>query len=125
MRERADAATFTMRSPIMNAKIPPEAYPYHHNSSAPPDFRASARREEEERAYARLKELELQTSASYSPEERIRLWERLHALRLPTSAAHPLIAVIATHTQLTVHAIRDEQQRRRESVYGAKEHDTP
>jgi hypothetical protein len=90
----------------------PEVFPYHHGSYAPPDFRAAARRAEEERAYARMRELELQASASCSPEERIRIWERLHAVRLPASAGHPLVSVIAAHTQLSVRAVRDEQQRR-------------
>ena len=90
----------------------PEVFPYHHGSYTPPDFRAAARRAEEERAYARLRELELQTSSACSPEERIRIWERLHALRLPTAAGHPLVSVIAAHTQLSVRAVRDEQQRR-------------
>jgi hypothetical protein len=95
----------------MNVKNP-EVFPYHHSSHTPPDFRAAARRAEEERVYTRMRELELQSSSSCSPAERIRTWERLHALRLPVSAGHPLVSVIAAHTQLSVRAVRDEQQRR-------------
>jgi hypothetical protein len=96
----------------MSAKQSPEVFPYHHGSYAPPDFRAAARRAEEERVYARQQELQMQTSTARSAEERIRTWERLHALRLPASGEHPLVWVIATHTQLSVRAVRDEQQRR-------------
>jgi hypothetical protein len=104
----------------MPIKAPPELSAYHHNTLAPVDFRAAARRAEEERAHSRMQELELQTSASRSPEERIRIWERRHALRLPASAGHPLVWVIAENTQLTVRAVRDEQQRRGESSDGSK-----
>lgn len=96
----------------MSARATPEISSYHHNSHAPVDPRAAARRADEERAQARLRELELQTSASSSPEERIRIWERRHALRLPASAGHPLVSLIAAQTHLTARAVRDEQQRR-------------
>jgi hypothetical protein len=96
----------------MSAKATPEVSPYHHSSYAPVDPRAAARRAQEEREHSRLQELELQTSSARSAEERIRIWERRHALRLPRSPRHPLVSIIATHTHLTVHAVRNEQQRR-------------
>lgn len=96
----------------MSAKHSPEVSPYHHDSYTAPDFRVAARRAEEERVHARQQELQMQTSTARSAEERIRTWERLHAVRLPAGAEHPLVWVIATHTQLSVRAVRDEQQRR-------------
>jgi len=75
--------------------------------------RAAVLRGDEERAAERRRELDLQTSPSKAPEERIRLWERLHALRLPVLATHPLVAIIASDTDLTMRDVEAEQLRRR------------
>lgn len=77
------------------------------------DFRDAARRAEEERDFERRRALESQTAADAEPADRIRIWERLHALSLPTAASHPLVAVIARQTALTLTDVRNEQQRRR------------
>jgi len=77
------------------------------------DRRAAVQLADLERAEARLREIESQTSFVHSPEERIRIWERLHALSLPKGATHPLVAVIAAQTNLTAGDIVEEQQRRR------------
>lgn len=76
--------------------------------------RAAVHRADEERAFERRRELDLQTAPGNDPQERIRIWERLHELRLPVSATHPLVAVIAGHTELTLGDVEGEQLRRRE-----------
>lgn len=75
--------------------------------------RAIVQRAELDRAESRRRELDTQSSPDYLPEERIRIWERLHGLSLPSVDGHPLIAVIARQTQLSVRDIADEQSRRR------------
>lgn len=96
----------------MSNKATPELSSYHHNSQAPIDFRTAARRLEEQRTQARLRELALQTSSTSSPEERIRIWEQRHGVLLPAAAGHPLVSVIAADTHLSPRAVRDEQLRR-------------
>jgi hypothetical protein len=76
------------------------------------DPRAQAIRAAERRAQERAQLLERQSSPISTPEERIVLWEQLHVLALPRSAAHPLLALIAQQTALTLEQVRDEQQRR-------------
>jgi hypothetical protein len=76
------------------------------------DPRAQAIRAAERRAQERAQLLERQSSPSSPPEERIALWERLHVLALPRSTSHPLLALIAQQTALTLDQLRDEQQRR-------------
>ncbi len=93
-----------------------EAHPISAFPSADPaERRAAIQLAEQERAQSRNRELESQTAMHIAPDERIRIWERLHALRLPTSASHPLMALIATQTNLTLRDLRDEQERRRTS----------
>jgi hypothetical protein len=82
-------------------------------SADPAERRAAVQLAEQERAQSRSRELESQTATHIAPDERIRIWERLHALRLPTSASHPLMALIAAQTNLSVGELRDEQERRR------------
>lgn len=76
------------------------------------DSRAQALRAAEERAQERARLLERQSSPLNTPDERIRLWENLHALTLPRASAHPLLALIAAQTALTLEQVRDEQRRR-------------
>jgi hypothetical protein len=80
--------------------------------ATPAERRAAMERADQERAEARRRELDEQTSMNNDPQQRIQIWERLHAVRLPTTAAHPLVSVIAAQTHLTVRDITDEQQRR-------------
>ena len=94
----------------MNAKLGPESS--NHSTYAATDFRTAAQRAEQDKAHSRQQQLASQASANNAPDVRIRIWEQLHALRLPLSADHPLILVIAAQTQLTVRAVKDEQQRR-------------
>jgi hypothetical protein len=75
--------------------------------------RAAVLLADEERAAARRRELDLQTSPAKDPQERIRIWERLHALQLPALATHPLVAIIASDTELTRRDVETEQLRRR------------
>jgi hypothetical protein len=82
-------------------------------TSTPGERRAAAQRLEQERAEARRRELDEQTSMNNHPRDRIRIWERLHALTLPTSQSHPLVKVIAAQTHLSVGDVRAEQERRR------------
>jgi hypothetical protein len=76
------------------------------------DRRAQIEREQQERAAVRREEIAAQSSPYNEPAERIRLWEKLHALQLPRSAAHRLLHVIAAQTDLSIHQVREEQQRR-------------
>ena len=84
-----------------------------HLSGNAGERRAAVLREEQERAEARRREIEEQSSVNHLPSERIRIWERLHALRLPVSESHPLVAVIAEQTHLSIKDVRQEQQERR------------
>lgn len=68
---------------------------------------AAARREQ------RRAELAEQCASSAAPETRIRTWEKVHGLRLPLDPAHPIVAVIATNTHLTVAEVQQEQGARR------------
>lgn len=74
--------------------------------------RAVVEVEDQERAALRQQELDSQASPLHDPQERIRIWERLHALRLPIDAGHKLVDLIAMQTQLTIHQVQQEQQRR-------------
>jgi hypothetical protein len=53
-----------------------------------------------------------QSSDRYTAQERIRLWESLHGAQLPRDANHPVLAVIAVNTGLTLDQVRAEQQHR-------------
>jgi hypothetical protein len=68
-------------------------------------------------AYARIEkrraEQAEQCATSSAPEARIRVWEKIHDLRLPLDTAHPIVAVVATETHLTVDEVRDEQRARK------------
>jgi hypothetical protein len=75
--------------------------------------RAAVLLADEARAAERRRELDTQTSPAKDPQERIRIWERLHALRLPVQATHPLVAIIASDTELTRRDVETEQLRRR------------
>jgi len=68
--------------------------------------------EEREKAQRREEQLADQRSDLNSPEMRIRAWEKMHALRLPTAATHPILAVIARETRLTLEQVHEEQRAR-------------
>ena len=53
-----------------------------------------------------------QSSDRYTAQERIRLWESLHGAQLPRAANHPVLAVIAVNTALTLDQVKAEQQHR-------------
>src|ERR1700689_4735504 len=53
-----------------------------------------------------------QSSDRYTAQERIRLWESLHGAQLPRDANHPVLAVIAVNTGLTLDQVRAEQEQR-------------
>ena len=68
--------------------------------------------EESERAEKRRQELAEQRSDLNSPDVRIRVWEKIHQRRLPSDPAHPILAVIAVSTRLTLAEVRTEQRAR-------------
>jgi len=68
--------------------------------------------EEHERAQQRRLELAEQRSDLNPPDVRIRAWEKVHALRLPGDPRHPVLAVIAMGTGLTLAQVREEQRAR-------------
>ena len=76
------------------------------------DYRARIVRQQVEAAEDRQQRLREQTSMQNSPERRIRIWEHLHALSLPRVATHPLLAVVASQTGLTLEQVQDEQRQR-------------
>ena len=76
------------------------------------DFREALQRAEEERAAARQRALEAQSSAENDPQQRIATWEQLHGLALPRAAKHALVMLIARQTRLTIAQVHDEQRRR-------------
>lgn len=65
-----------------------------------------------EAAERRRRQIAEQSSDLNSPEIRIRTWEKVHGVRLPRSATHPVLAVAAADTHLTLEQIRAEQRRR-------------
>jgi hypothetical protein len=76
------------------------------------DYRARIVRQQLEASEDRQQRLREQTSKQNTPERRIRIWEHLHALALPRTAMHPLLAVVATQTGLTLEQVQDEQRHR-------------
>jgi hypothetical protein len=68
--------------------------------------------EAEERLQQRRLALAEQCSVANPPDVRVRAWERVHALRLPGDARHPVLAVIAHGTGLTLEQVRQEQRAR-------------
>lgn len=90
----------------------PLSHALHALVASDAERRAAVEMEEQERAAVRQQELQSQTSPLNDPQERIRIWEQLHALRLPIDAGHKLVHLIAMQTQLTIHQVQQEQQRR-------------
>lgn len=78
------------------------------------DHRARVAVEAAERVEKRRAEQAEQCASSSAPEMRIRAWERVHGLRLPLDAAHPIVAVIANDTHLTLDEVREEQRARKD-----------
>jgi hypothetical protein len=76
------------------------------------DYRERMSRLQAEAAESRRRELSEQTSMMNTPERRIRIWEHLHALPLPRSESHPLLAVVANQTGLTLEQVQEEQRKR-------------
>ncbi len=77
------------------------------------EHRARIAFEAAERMEKRRVEQAEQCSSSRAPEMRIRTWEKVHGLRLPLDAAHPILAVVATETHLTLAEVQEEQRTRR------------
>jgi hypothetical protein len=77
------------------------------------DHRSRVQLEENARAEKRQLDLADQRSSTKSPSMRIRTWEKVHALRLPPDPAHPILAVIALDTGLSLSEVQDEQRSRR------------
>jgi len=73
------------------------------------NHRARIAIEAAERMEKRRVEQAEQCESSSAPEMRIRAWEKVHGLRLPSDAAHPIVAVIASETHLTLAEVREEQ----------------
>jgi len=76
--------------------------------------------EDLERAQRRRLELAEQRSDLNPPDVRIRAWEKLHALRLPRDPGHPVLAVIAISTGLTLLQVRAEQSAREPGRFGKR-----
>jgi hypothetical protein len=77
------------------------------------DHRARVAVEAHARKEKRRAEQAEQCADSSAPEARIRVWEKIHGLRLPLDTAHPIVAVVATETHLTVAEVRHEQHARK------------
>jgi hypothetical protein len=77
------------------------------------EHRARVAIEAAERVEKRRAEQAEQCASSSAPEMRIRVWEKVHGLRLPLDAAHPIVAVVAAETHLTLAEVLEEQRARR------------
>jgi hypothetical protein len=82
------------------------------------DHRARVAIEADARMEKRREELAEQSASSSTPEARIRAWEKVHGLRLPLDAAHPIVAVVAIETHLTVVEVQQEQHARKAARRG-------
>jgi len=80
------------------------------------DYRARIVRQQAEAAQDRQRKLSEQVSMQNTPERRIRIWEHLHAMALPDRPTHPLLAVVANQTGLTLEQVQDEQRKRHVAV---------
>jgi hypothetical protein len=78
------------------------------------DFRARAAEIAAESKLQRQRDLEEQSSKLRSASERIQLWEKLHGARLPSKRNHPVLAVVAADTGLTLAQVGAEQRQRTE-----------
>jgi len=76
------------------------------------ELRKRRAHEESERAEARLANLAHLSSDLNCAEDRICAWEKMHGLRMPSDSEHPVLAAIATATQLTLADVQYEQRRR-------------
>src|ERR1700733_11836278 len=76
------------------------------------DHRARIAHEESERRERKQQELLEQVSDRNTPAQRIRIWERRHGLTLPRDSNHRLLAIVAAATDLALHQVNEEQQRR-------------
>jgi hypothetical protein len=91
------------------------AFDYHpstNHSDIIRDHRARVAIEADARLEKRRVEQAEQRESSSAPQARIRLWEKVHGLRLPLDAAHPIVAVVASETHLTVAEVQEEQSAR-------------
>ena len=77
-----------------------------------PDFRARAERAAREAAERREQALVDQRSADNTNDARVRIWERLHQVTLPKDPAHPILAVIAKQTGMSLADVREVQTQR-------------
>jgi hypothetical protein len=82
------------------------------SSESNADYRDRVARQNVEALEDRRQRLREQTSLQNTPERRIRIWEHLHALSLPRAAHHPLLAVVASQTGLTIEQVQEEQRHR-------------
>jgi hypothetical protein len=76
------------------------------------DHRARIALAESERLERKQHELLEQTAEHNTPAERIRIWERRHGLTLPRDSNHRLLVIVAAATNLPLHGVREELQRR-------------
>jgi len=76
------------------------------------DHRSRIAFEETQRLERKQQELLEQVSERNTPAERIRIWERRHGLTLPRDSNHRLLTIVASATELALHQVREEQQRR-------------
>jgi hypothetical protein len=76
------------------------------------DQRARIAVEESQRLERKQQEILEQGSERNTPAERIRIWERRYGLTLPRDSNHLVLAIVAAATNLALHQVREEQQRR-------------
>ena len=76
------------------------------------DHRARLALEESQRLERKQQELLELVSERNTPAERIRIWERRHGLTLPRDTNHRLLTIVAAATELALHQVQEEQQRR-------------
>ncbi len=82
------------------------------SSESVAEYRERIARQQVEVFESRRQRLREQSSVQNSPGRRIRIWEHIHALRLPSAVHHPLLAVVASQTGLSLEQVQEEQRLR-------------
>jgi hypothetical protein len=102
----------------MNASKPANLHAYSGASQSDrgpeplEDYRTRVLNQRADAVERRRRDKLEQSSSLLEPSARIRIFERLHMTSLPRNADHPLVAVIAARTALSVEEVVAEQQRR-------------
>jgi hypothetical protein len=79
-------------------------------SDAMIDYRERMERQRLEAEQRREMDRVEQRAMHNTPDARVRIWERLHQLKLPQDASHPILAIIAQQTALSMDELLEVQR---------------